>query len=289
MGKKNEEESGKDYRHDDLPKAKNWIVYHYRCLLKIVHLIMFGLGALLLSCIVFPLLRIFYPKKEKFQPIAREVVSAIFRQFLYSTRNWGLTRFEKFDMNKFKDLHSRIIVANHPSLLDFVFIMGMVPNANCIVRGGLLKTPVGGVIKNAYIANSLDFDELCSLCKQTLDRGDNVIIFQEGTRTPRHGRNQYKKGAARIAYYAKCNLLPIFIGGSDKYGLGKNDPLWSFNKIERMLYDFTVLPEVKYEDFKDLSETIAAKRMTEKCEEEIVGCGEEYNKNHPNCETVNNI
>lgn len=278
-----------DYNHDDLPAPKNIFLYSWRCLIKILFFFSFGFGAILLCIFVFPLIRLFNWNKTKYQIAVRRTVSAIFRMFLHFSKFFGLTRFKKFDLKQFQNLHSRIIVANHPSILDFVFIMAMVPNSNCIVRGGLLKTPVGGVIKNAYIANTLDFDELCRLCKITLDAGCNVIIFQEGTRTPRHGRNQYKKGAARIAFYAKCNLLPIFIGGSDKFGLGKKDPLWSFNPTERILYDFKVLEEVKYEDYKDETEVLAAKHMTEECEKRILAAAEEYKNNHPDCKTLNNV
>ena len=112
------------------------------------------------------------------------------------------------------------------------------------------KTVLAGVIKQAYIVNSLDFDELCRLCKETLDDGNNVIIFPEGTRTPRHGSTQYKKGAARIAYYAGCDVQPILVGGNDKYGLGKHDPIWSYNHTERYVYDFKLLPEIKIDEYK---------------------------------------
>lgn len=264
-------------------------MYHYRSLFKIFHFIYLMIGAMWETIVVFPIIRLFTRNEEEYQEAVRRWISSIFRRFLRSIKFWGLIKYEKIDKNRFNDVRSKIIVANHPCILDFVFLMAMFPNASCIARGGLLKGPFGGVIRTAYIPNELEFEELREICKKTLDAGNNIIIFPEGTRTPRTGRNKYKKGAARIAYYTKCDLLPIYIGGSDKYGLGKGDPLWSFNPIEKMLFDFTILPEIKYEDYKDFSDIIAAKRMTKKCEEMIVGFGEEYNKNHPNCKTVNNI
>ena len=191
----------------------------------------------------------------------------------------GTVKLKVEDREKFKNLHSKIIIANHPSMLDFVFIMSLVPNANCIVRGGLTKTVLAGVIKQAYIVNSLDFDELCRLCKETLDDGNNVIIFPEGTRTPRHGSTQYKKGAARIAYYAGCDVQPILVGGNDKYGLGKHDPVWSYNHTEKYVYDFKLLPEIKIDEYKELTETIAAKRLTDKMQEVVIAAVDE-NDNH---------
>ena len=96
-----------------------------------------------------------------------------------------------------------------------------------------------------------------------------MIIFPEGTRSPRHGKNPYKKGAARIAYYSKAGVQPVLVGGNDKYGLGKHDPFWSYNHTETYVYDFSRLPEINIDEYVSLSETIAAKRLTDKMEEVI--------------------
>ena len=128
---------------------------------------------------------------------------------------------------------------------------------------------------------------MCARCKELLELVCNVIIFPEGTRSPRHGRNSYKKGAARIALKTGANVQPVFIGGRDKYCLGKHDPWWSYNHVERLLYHFQLLSEIDVSQYKDLSEPIAAKHLTEKMEEVIRGAGDAYSQNHPLCKTLN--
>lgn len=274
------------YSREGLPKIKNVFTYSFNVILKIVFLIYFGVGAIVLAVVVFPFLRLFSIGKD-FGTVARAYVSRTFRDFLFQLSLLGGSKVIVEDREYFKNLHGKVIVANHPSLLDFVYIMSLVPNSNCIVRGGLTKTPLAGVIKQAYITNTTEFSDLCKLCKETIDKGNNVIIFPEGTRSPRHGQNNYKKGAARIALYSNADVLPLFIGGTDKYGLGKKDPLFSYNPVERYIYDIQVLPEIKIADYKQLSESIAAKHITEKMEAEIRGAGQEYPKNH-NYKTYNN-
>lgn len=274
------------YSREGLPKIKNVFTYSFNVLLKIVFLIYFGVGAIVLAVVVFPFLRLFSIGKD-FGTVARAYVSRTFRDFLFQLSLLGGSKVIVEDREYFKNLHGKVIVANHPSLLDFVYIMSLVPNSNCIVRGGLTKTPLAGVIKQAYITNTTEFSDLCKLCKETIDKGNNVIIFPEGTRSPRHGQNNYKKGAARIALYSNADVLPLFIGGTDKYGLGKKDPLFSYNPVERYVYDIQVLPEIKIADYKELSEPIAAKHITEKMESEIRGAGQEYPKNH-SYQTYNN-
>lgn len=268
------------YNHKDLPKVENILTYSLGCLMKILAIVYFGVGAVFLAIFVFPFIHLFASrKKQDFGVTARAYVSHTFRVFLDGL-NLTHTSIRKVDdAEAYREIHSKIIIANHPSLLDFVYIMSLVPNSTCIVRGSLTKTPLAGVIKQAYITNTTEFDDVLVECKKLTDQGCNVIIFPEGTRTPRHGQNNYKKGAARIALYCGCDVQPIFIGGSDKYGLGKHDPLWSYNHVEPYLYDFKLLPVISVDDFKDMSAPMAAKHLTEKMEQVIRGAGEEYTKN----------
>lgn len=266
------------YSHADLPKIDNYFLNGYRCFMKLLALFVFGFGAVLLAIFAFPFIRLFAHKGVDFGVRAREYVSHTFRNFLRWLQLFKVSFRIVDDVEKYRNIHSKIIIANHPSLLDFVYIMSLVPNSTCIVRGSLTRTPLRGVIKQAYITNTTTFEDMCVECKNLTDKGCNVIIFPEGTRTPRHGQNQYKKGAARIALYCGCDVLPIFIGGSDKYGLGKHDSLWSYNHVEPFYFDFKMLPVISLNEYKELPEPIAAKRLTEKMAEVIRGAGDEYVK-----------
>ncbi len=270
-----------------LPKIKNIFSYTYYCISKICAIIFFGLGAVILAILVFPFIRLFTLGRKDFGIIARAYVSHTFRVFLKNLDICKTCMLKVEDKKAFRNIHSKVIIANHPSLLDFVYIMSLVPNSTCIVRGGLTHTPLRGVIKQAYITNTTDFDDVLVECKKLTDQGCNVIIFPEGTRSPRVGRNNYKKGAARIALYCGCDVQPMFIGGSDKYGLGKHDPLWSYNHVEKYLYDIKMLPVISVEQFKDLSEPIAAKHLTEEMEKVIRAAGDEYAKTYTGL-TLNN-
>lgn len=286
---KEKQELYEKYNHDDLPKVKNYLAFHVFSFLKLFCYAFFGIGAMVLAILVFPFFRIFIHDKKKFGIAARAYVSHTFRFFINMMRFLGVVRVKNDDREAMKNLRGKIIIANHPSVLDFVFIMSFVPTATCIVRGSLLKTPVGGVIRQAYITNTTDFDEMCARCKELLELGCNVIIFPEGTRTPRHGRNSYKKGAARIALKTGANIQPIFIGGSDKYCLGKHDPAWSYNHVERLLYHFMMQPEIDISEFKEMPEPVAAKHLTEKMCQVLTAAGEAYEKDHPLCKTTNNF
>lgn len=280
MAELTEKELDEKYNHKDMPKIENYLFNFCGCFMKIFAMTVFGVGAVILAVFVFPFIRLFTLRRKDFGVVARAYVSHTFRVFLgfLNILHVSIRKVENED--DYRNIHSKIIIANHPSLLDFVYIMSLVPNSTCIVRGGLTKTPLRGVIKQAYITNTTTFEDMCLECKKLTDMGCNVIIFPEGTRTPRHGKNNYKKGAARIALYCGCDVQPIFIGGSDKYGLGKHDPLWSYNHVEPYLYDFKKLPVISIDEYKDLSEPIAAKRLTDKMEQVLNSAGDDYYANY---------
>lgn len=280
MAELTKKELDEKYNHKDMPKIENYLFNFCGCFMKIFAMTVFGVGAVILAVFVFPFIRLFTLRRKDFGVVARAYVSHTFRVFLgfLNILHVSIRKVENED--DYRNIHSKIIIANHPSLLDFVYIMSLVPNSTCIVRGGLTKTPLRGVIKQAYITNTTTFEDMCLECKKLTDMGCNVIIFPEGTRTPRHGKNNYKKGAARIALYCGCDVQPIFIGGSDKYGLGKHDPLWSYNHVEPYLYDFKKLPVISIDEYKDLSEPIAAKRLTDKMEQVLNSAGDDYYTNY---------
>ncbi|MCH5290501.1 MAG: 1-acyl-sn-glycerol-3-phosphate acyltransferase [Treponema sp.] len=250
------------YSTDDLPPIKNLFLYCYFSFMKLFFFLFFGVGSFFLAVVVIPLMKLCIHPADRFKRAGRRFISATFRFFINFMRITGVISLRVDDREKFKHLNSKVIIANHPSILDVVFIISLVPNADCIVRGGLTKTVVAGIINRIYIVNSLGYDQMVELSRESLQTGSNLIIFPEGTRTPRHGTNPYKRGAAHIAYEANCNVLPLYIGGTDKYGLGKHDPWFSYNRTERYLYDIHMLPEIEIAPYKEMESQIAARKLT---------------------------
>ena len=63
--------------------------------------------------------------------------------------------------------------------------------------------------------------------------------------------------------------------------------MWSYNHVEKYLYDIKMLPVIKIDQFKELSDTIAAKHLTEEMEKVIRAAGDEYAKSYTGL-TMNN-
>jgi 1-acyl-sn-glycerol-3-phosphate acyltransferase len=143
-------------------------------------------------------------------------------------------------------------------------LFSLIPNADCVVNAHLKGIIfITEIIRQLYIPNILDYDSILKACVESLKLGNCMIIFPEGTRTPRTGRNIIKKGAARVAMASGCNIVPIHIGGTDKYGIGKKDPWASFNPRERYVYRITMSEEINPLNYRELPMPKAVRALTQ--------------------------
>jgi 1-acyl-sn-glycerol-3-phosphate acyltransferase len=245
----------------DLPPVSNRPLYAYRVFIKWLSFLVFGLSTLVLALVIFPPMRLVLRPRERFKRQGRRLVSFYMRGFVSFMHLFRIVDLETDNRENYRRLSSKIVVANHPSLLDIVILFSLIPNADCIVNAGLARSVAGGVIRQLYIPNSLDFAGLLRACGESLGQGNCLIIFPEGTRTRRGRRAVLKKGAARIALAAGCGVIPVRIGGTDKYGLGKKDPWAGFNPRERYVYRISMGAEISPDNYRSPSMPARARAL----------------------------
>jgi 1-acyl-sn-glycerol-3-phosphate acyltransferase len=244
-----------------MPPVKNWPLYVYRIFMKWMSFFVFGLGSVILVFPIMPVFLLFYRSVENSQVKIRRLVSAFFRLFISMMKRMGIVEFEAPEREFFNNQKSKIIVANHPSLLDIVMIISLIPNADVIVEGYLTKTILRGVVKRLYILNSLKFDEMIAACKESLAKGNCLVIFPEGTRTRRNQMMRLKKGAARVSLLTGTEIVVAYMGGTDKYGLGKKDPYFAFNHTEKYIYRITFQKIINPDDYAGMEIQLAVRRL----------------------------
>ncbi len=255
------------WRELGLPPPKKRIVYAYRCTVKACGIFFFGLFSLLMGLVIIPLQKLFLRPASRARKASRAACSVFFRLFLGGLRLLGTLKMDLGDLAFYRNVKSTLVVANHPSLYDMMILISLFPNADCVVNKSLTKGVLAWVVRGMYTLNDMGYEALVASCRQSLADGAVIIIFPEGTRTPRQGAVPYKRGAAHIAHETGADLLPVYIGGNDKYGLGKHDPLFSYNPTEVYSYYVRPLEEVHAADYASLSSPMAARRMTERVHE----------------------
>jgi len=165
-----------------------------------------------------------------------------------------------------------LILANHPTLIDTVFLMAFVKNADCIVKSSLWNNPfTRGPIRAAGYINNGDGPGLVNACVTSLRNGNNLIIFPEGTRTPRDGAANFKRGAANVAVRGMFNPTPVTIRCSPST-LGKGDKWWKV-PCRRVQISIEVGEDIELEPFVSSAnnETLAARRLTEYLQDYFAG------------------
>jgi len=247
----------------DLPPISNRALYARRVLAKWLSFLIFGLGSVITALLILPPIRIVLHPRARFQQHGRRLISYFLRFFVFIMRCLGMASLEPGDREKYRRLSSKIVVANHPSLIDPLLFLSLMPNADTVVIPYRNNIILGGVVRQLYILGSRNVDDVLQSCTESLKRGNCLMIFPEGTRTPRSGNVILKKGAARIALASGCNIVPVHIGGTDKFGLGKKDPWAAYNPQQRYIYSLSMGAEISPEKYKHLPAPEAAKRMTE--------------------------
>ncbi|MFK7978196.1 MAG: lysophospholipid acyltransferase family protein [Halioglobus sp.] len=171
---------------------------------------LFGLVGAVLALTVFPVLYLAPIGVRRRQLTARHIVSWLFGFFIRFMEACALIKVRRQNWYPPGDT-GRLIVANHPSLLDVVYLVALVPNANCLVKRAMFNNPFTAAAVRAagYIRN--DSVTLREECSASLAAGDSLIVFPEGTRTEPNKPMTFLRGTANIALAAQCDIYPVTI------------------------------------------------------------------------------
>lgn len=225
---------------------------------------LFGMGGLLLSLVWFNLLLIFQRDPQRRRQLARRSISFSFRFFLWTTRALGVLDYRIEGADLLQSDRRCLVVANHPSLIDYVMLASVMPDVDCLVKADLQRNFfISGVIRSAnYLVNS-QAETLLPDCQQRLDNGDAIMIFPEGTRT-RYGEPlQLQRGAANIAVRCGCDLRIVHISCTQRM-LDKQSR-WYQAPPEKPLFTVRVGERIDSQQFMagdEDAQPLAARRLT---------------------------
>lgn len=174
----------------------------------------FGFGGLALTTFVFPAL-LMSGSGGKRSVRARRIIHKAFRTFMQLMERCGVMRFEISGAERLTNCRKTLILANHPTLIDVVALISLIPTASCVVKRSLWDNPfLGGVVRAArYISNG-DSEQLIAQCAEDLAAGNPLVIFPEGTRSQPGEPLRFLRGASYIALRSGLPILPVLINCS---------------------------------------------------------------------------
>ena len=118
----------------------NGCVIAWRFVAVVAAFALFGSVGILFLLVLWPLRNPPPHKAMQRQLLARRIVAASWRTLLGWLRLTGVisVRMEGFER---LGRPGQLVLANHPSLLDVLFLVGYVPGINCVVKASLLGNP----------------------------------------------------------------------------------------------------------------------------------------------------
>lgn len=172
----------------------------------------FTAGALCLSCAFLPLLRVFTSDRESLRRRTRFFVQRFFRFMTWLIEAVGCMRLKVEGGERLREAGGALIFANHPTLIDVVVLMGLIPQSNCVIKSALFrKLALGHTLRSAGYVENGDPDRLVEDCRASLDSGRPLIIFPEGTRTTPGTPLTFQRGPAHILLASRRPIIPVLI------------------------------------------------------------------------------
>jgi 1-acyl-sn-glycerol-3-phosphate acyltransferase len=129
-----------------------------------------------------------------------------------------------------------VVVANHPGLFDVLFLIRDIQALSVMVKSSLTRfLPLGPVLKALHYVQVPDFDRInpmdtAEAAIEKLRAGRKLLLFPEGTRSPRGGLRSFRAGAFKIARMTGAPIQPVLIRNHPPF-LCKEDQ-WYFPPLK---------------------------------------------------------
>ena len=221
---------------------------------------LFGLGGVLVPLVAVPVLYLLPGDRHTRERRARRLVHWLFKFFIHFMRCLGLLNWRVSGLDKLQR-PGTLILANHPTLLDVVFLIAFVPDANCIVKSRLTSNPAmrGIIAITGYLPNDSG-PQLIDSARHALHSGSAVIIFPEGTRTRPGHEMVFQRGAANIATRCGVDITPVVIDCSPPT-LSK-EHMWYHIPPEPFTMSFDVKDDIAIAPYISDPASLSARQLT---------------------------
>jgi 1-acyl-sn-glycerol-3-phosphate acyltransferase len=124
-----------------------------------------------------------------------------------------------------------VVVANHPTLVDVTAILASYDNLCCVVKASLLENVfVGPLLRMCGHITASDGEPMSGAAvmqeaQRRLAAGMSVLIFPEGSRSPRGEMRSFHRGAFELAMRYRVPLWPLVLTCNPP-ALSKGLPIW---------------------------------------------------------------
>lgn len=204
--------------------------------------IFFGISALIFDYFVFPL------QKSKYEQY--EILRKSWAFFIQLLIKLHIIRLNVTNIDKIKNIKNSIIVSTHPSFIDIVVLISIIPYSTCFVANRLAQNFfLKGIVKLLFLVETKSIDELTEATCKKLNDGLNVIIFPMGIRHRKNETPRIRRGTALIAQKSHKNIVMLNLE-TDYDFLQINQPIYDAGD-KSVLYTLEYLGQINTNDYLD--------------------------------------
>lgn len=197
------------------------------------------LGGALLSLTYFNYLKIRYKDVHTIHVKARHAIHIAFKILIQSAVFLRLFDLRFYEFDKINKDGGSLIIANHPTYIDYVILSSKIDNLNCIIKEDIASNIfLKNVIKTAGLIVNSATDESLLHIKEAIDKEQKIVIFPEGTRSDSKKSIRLKRGFAQVALRCPANMRIIYIDCAEHF-LGKHST-WNKLFYTKPQYNFYV-------------------------------------------------
>ena len=171
----------------------------------------------------------------------RSTVSMLCRWYLEYHSALGLISVEYTDQRR---LGPGLIVANHPSLVDALWILATQPHICCVLKGDLQESWLfRALVEQLNYVSNRDPEQLLSEGSRRLRAGETLLVFAEATRTTPQTMPRFRLGAAELVVRSGAAIHPVVIHKRGSY-LSKSRA-WHQFPSHRLIWQIDFAPSIQ--------------------------------------------
>lgn len=217
-----------------------------RSFLVVSCFILFGIGALVIGFVIFPIQKL--ALKENLKIKYSETLQKSWQFFVWLLKSLKIIKIKSEDIEKLRNIKNSIIVSTHPSYIDILILISIIPHTTCFVADRLIRNPFfREIVNQLFISEGQPLDKWLDDADKMISEGFNIIVFPMGIR---HRKNEFPKirrGAALIAEKTHKNIVMINMETNFDF-LQINQPFYEAGESS-VEYSISYLGEIDTENY----------------------------------------
>jgi len=169
----------------------------------------FGAMAPVLGLVGFPVARIRFRSALERELSMQRTVHHAARIFMGLLDSLGVMKSSSHGVERLREAGPKLVVANHPTIVDVLALLARLPQADLVVNVERASNPfLRGLIRSCgYLRNDGGL-AIITECAERIRAGRSMIIFPEGTRSPKRGLHRlHLKGIFRFTGQKKLRTI----------------------------------------------------------------------------------